>query len=92
MLVRRSGLALVDGTKLWDMHRPLEADCELQLLHFQDVNPAQINKAFWRTCSLMLGYVARHAFKDHVVVKLHSFPRPNGEWRKRRVEVLYFNQ
>lgn len=78
MLVRRSALALVDGEKLWDMHRPLEDNCELQLLHFQDDNPAPVNKAFWRTCSLMLGAVVSSAFKDTIEVILHSFPRPNG--------------
>lgn len=77
MLIRRSALAMVDGSTLWDMHRPLESDCELQLLHFQDENPSHVNKAFWRTCSLMLGAVAKNAFKDHVEVKLHSFPKPN---------------
>ncbi|XP_065201716.1 large ribosomal subunit protein mL39 [Planococcus citri] len=77
MLIRRSALAVVDGSTLWDMHRPLESDCELQLLHFQDENPSQLNKTFWRTCSLMLGAVAETAFKDNVEVKLHSFPKPN---------------
>lgn len=78
MLVRRSALALVDGEKLWDMHRPLEDNCELQLLHFQDENPAPVNKAFWRTCSLMLGAVVSSAFKNTIEVILHSFPKPNG--------------
>lgn len=78
MLVRRSALALVDGEKLWDMHRPLEDSCELQLLHFQDENPAPVNKAYWRTCSLMLGAVVSSAFKNTIEVILHSFPKPNG--------------
>ncbi len=79
MLVRRSALALVNGEKLWDMHRPLEDDCVLDLLHFQIENPAQVNKAYWRTCSLMLGCVLMNAFKDKIEVILHSFPRPNGK-------------
>ena len=29
----RSALALVNG-QLWDMHRPLEEDCTVELLHF----------------------------------------------------------
>lgn len=78
MLMQRSVLAMVDGKQLWDMHRPLESDCELQLLHFRDENPNHANKAFWRTCSLMLGDVAENAFKEGVEVKLHSFPRPSG--------------
>ncbi|KOB73368.1 Mitochondrial ribosomal protein L39, partial [Operophtera brumata] len=37
----------------------------------------QVNKAFWRTCSMMLGACATVAFKDTVAVKLHSFPGPD---------------
>ncbi|XKL64427.1 hypothetical protein PGB90_004513 [Kerria lacca] len=77
MLVRRSALALINGEKYWDMHRPLDADCELQLLHFQDEYPAQVNKAYWRTCSFMLGSVLSNAFKENIEIILHSFPKPN---------------
>nr|CAD7413186.1 unnamed protein product [Timema poppensis] len=76
MLMRRSALALVDKT-LWDMHRPLESGCQLELLHFKDPDPYHVNKAFWRTCSFLLGAVAEKIFKDNVSVKLHSFPSPN---------------
>lgn len=79
MLVRRSALALINGEKYWDMHRPLDADCELQLLHFQDEYPAQVNKAYWRTCSFMLGSVLSNAFKENIEIILHSFPKPNGK-------------
>jgi len=78
MLVRRSALALLNGQELWDMHRPLEGDCQLELLSFQDEDPAHVNKALWRTCSLMLGSVVTNAFKDHIKVNLHSYPRPDG--------------
>lgn len=77
MLTKRSALAMVDGTELWDMHRPLEKDCEIQLLHFQDPDPFQVNRAFWRTCSLLLGGVISNAFKEDIQVNLHSFPSPN---------------
>nr|CAD7610087.1 unnamed protein product [Timema genevievae] len=76
MLMRRSALALVDKT-LWDMHRPLESGCQLELLHFKDPDPYHVNKAFWRTCSFLLGAVAEKIFKDNISVKLHSFPSPN---------------
>nr|CAD7577915.1 unnamed protein product [Timema californicum] len=76
MLMRRSALALVDKT-LWDMHRPLESGCQLELLHFKDPDPYHVNKAFWRTCSFLLGAVAEKIFKDNVSVQLHSFPSPN---------------
>lgn len=80
MLCNRSVLALVDGVKLWDMHRPLESDCEIQLLHFHDSDPYHSNRTFWRSCSLMLGSVLSRAFKDDIKVVLHSFPSPNGEF------------
>lgn len=73
----RSALALVDDTTLWDMHRPLNKDCTLHLLHFHDAEPHHLNKAFWRTCSFLLGAVAENCFKEGVTSILHSFPSPN---------------
>ncbi len=35
-------LALVNGEP-WDMHRPLEDDCELKFLHFKDEDPHHCN-------------------------------------------------
>lgn len=77
MLMQRSALAQIDDATLWDMHRPLEADCHLQLLHFRDTDPYHVNKAFWRSCSMLLGATAENIFKEDVHVKLHSFPSPN---------------
>ncbi len=39
----RSVVALVNG-RPWDMHAPLEEDCELQFLHFKDEDPSICNK------------------------------------------------
>lgn len=77
MLMQRSALALVDDATLWDMHRPLEADCKLRLLNFKDADPYHVNKAFWRSCSMLLGAMAENVFKDDIHAKLHSFPQPN---------------
>eukprot|EP00094_Tigriopus_californicus_P011028 TCALIF_10639-PA protein Name:"Similar to mRpL39 39S ribosomal protein L39, mitochondrial (Drosophila melanogaster)" AED:0.10 eAED:0.10 QI:29/0.8/1/1/0.6/0.66/6/84/336 len=74
-LVDRSALALVNG-KLWDMHRPLEEDCTIELMHFRQDDPFQVNRAFWRSCSFMLGSVLEEVFKDDILVELHSFPAP----------------
>ena len=41
--VDRSALALVNG-QLWDMERPLEEDCTVQLLHFNDEDPFHVNR------------------------------------------------
>ncbi|XP_049880150.1 39S ribosomal protein L39, mitochondrial [Pectinophora gossypiella] len=72
-----SALALVDGHVHWDMHRPLSENCILELQTYTVAEPQQVNKAFWRTCSMMLGAVVSSAFKDNVPVKLHSFPGPD---------------
>ena len=63
VLMDRSALALVDG-QLWDMHRPLESDCTLQLLHFHSEDPFHANRAFWRSCSFMLGAVLEEIFTE----------------------------
>ncbi|XP_067678578.1 large ribosomal subunit protein mL39-like [Haliotis asinina] len=76
LLMTRSALALVNGQP-WDMHRPLEEDCQVQFLHFRDEDPRILNDAFWRTCSFILGHVMETAFKDDVKVDLVSFPKPS---------------
>ncbi|XP_072948234.1 large ribosomal subunit protein mL39 [Epargyreus clarus] len=72
-----SALALLDGAVYWDMHKPLTENCTLELQHFTIAEPQQVNKAFWRTCSLVLGASVSMAFKDNVPVQLHSFPGPD---------------
>jgi len=76
MLIQRSALALVNG-QLWDMHRPLEEDCTVELLHFHSDDPFHVNRAFWRSCSFLLGAAIDSAFKEDIFVALHSFPPPN---------------
>lgn len=75
-MVEKSALALVDDSKVWDIHRPLEDDCTLRFLSFTDDDPYYVNKAFWRTCSFILGAVVQNAFNDNIKVLLHSFPSP----------------
>ena len=79
-LVEHSALSVVDG-RPWDMHRPLEGDCELQLKSFHDLDPFHVNKAFWRSCSFLLGYACESVFGENVPIKLHSFPPPNGMYQ-----------
>lgn len=76
LLMTRSVVALVNGQP-WDMHRPLNEDCELGFLHFKDEDPSLSNEAFWRTGSFLLGYVLERAFKDNHYVELCSFPVPD---------------
>lgn len=76
LLMTRSVVALVNGQP-WDMHRPLDRDCDLSFLHFKDEDPSLSNEAFWRTGSFLLGYVLERAFKDKHYVELCSFPPPD---------------
>ena len=78
VLLDRSALAMVNGT-LWDMHRPLEEESVIELLHFHDDDPFHVNRAFWRSCSFLLGYACESVFGDHIPLQLHSFPPPNGK-------------
>ena len=59
------------------MHRPLDSSCTLQLLNFKTADPASVNRAFWRSCSFILGAVLQRIFKDDAGLFLHSFPKPN---------------
>lgn len=68
-----AALALVNG-EVWDMHRPLESDCSLEFLRFRDSEPAQLNRACWRTGSFILGYIFDRALKDENRVDILRFP------------------
>ncbi|XP_050415778.1 39S ribosomal protein L39, mitochondrial [Patella vulgata] len=76
LLVNRSALALVNGEP-WDMHRPLKEDCSIEFLHFLDEDPRIVNKAFWRSCCLVLGHVLETALQNQYYVELCSFPKPH---------------
>ncbi|XP_032075959.1 39S ribosomal protein L39, mitochondrial [Thamnophis elegans] len=70
---KRSVLALVDG-QLWDMYRPLTHSCEIQFLTFKDEDAEEVNKAYWRSCAMILGCVLEQAFKDEYSVTLVKAP------------------
>ncbi|XP_053687936.1 39S ribosomal protein L39, mitochondrial [Sabethes cyaneus] len=74
---RFSALALLDNHTPWDMRRPLEDSCTLQLLNFTSPEPQIANKVFWRSCSFLLGAVLQKSFKQEAGLFLHSFPKPN---------------
>ncbi|KAM9320367.1 large ribosomal subunit protein mL39 [Gastrophryne carolinensis] len=69
----KSVLALVDG-EVWDMYKPLTKSCNIQFLTFKDVDPEEVNKAYWRSCAAILGHVLEQAFKDEYVVNLVRAP------------------
>lgn len=64
-------------SKYWDMHRPIEEDCRIKFRHFQETDVSFINKAYWRSCSFVMGMAIRMAFKPQVKPMLHSWPKPN---------------
>lgn len=73
---KTSVVALVDNKILWDMHRPLKDSCSLELLTFRGYDPFLVNKAFWRSCSFLLGAAMQRTFKESAGLFLHSFPPP----------------
>uniref|UniRef100_A0A182LXM3 TGS domain-containing protein n=1 Tax=Anopheles culicifacies TaxID=139723 RepID=A0A182LXM3_9DIPT len=77
---QQSALALVDNKTPWDMRRPLRDSCTLQLLNFTSPEPHIANKAFWRSCSFLLGAVLQASFKPEAGLFLHSFPKPNSKY------------
>uniref|UniRef100_V9KZ56 Large ribosomal subunit protein mL39 n=1 Tax=Callorhinchus milii TaxID=7868 RepID=V9KZ56_CALMI len=70
---RRSVLALVDG-EVWDMYRPFHKSCDIQFLTFKDENPEEVNKAYWRSCAMIMGYVLETSFKDKYSITLVRAP------------------
>lgn len=70
---RKSILALVDGQP-WDMYKPLTKSCEIKFLTFKDRDPTEVNKAYWRSCAMMMGCVIERAFKDEYMVSLVRAP------------------
>lgn len=74
-LTQKAVVAMVDG-EVHDVCRPLTRDCELNFKFYKDDDPYLPNKAFWRTGSFLLGYLAERAFKDQFYVQLHSWPQP----------------
>ncbi|XP_053164258.1 39S ribosomal protein L39, mitochondrial isoform X2 [Hemicordylus capensis] len=70
---KKSVLALVNG-EVWDMYRPFTQTCEIQFLTFKDEDPEEVNKAYWRSCAMILGYVLEQAFKDEYSVTLVRAP------------------
>ncbi|XP_025951991.1 large ribosomal subunit protein mL39 [Dromaius novaehollandiae] len=70
---KKSVLALVDG-EVWDMYRPLTKSCEIQFLTFKDEDPEEVNKAYWRSCAMIMACVLKRAFKDEYSVNLVKGP------------------
>ncbi|CAF3068570.1 unnamed protein product [Rotaria socialis] len=101
ILVDRSCLALIDDQHIWDMNRPLDRDCTLKFLHFMEDQCEEQNRAYWRTCSFIIGYILETAFKSNYNVELCSFPPPQfqfgsfaydaklnlGDWKPNRDDL-----
>ncbi|EYC21678.1 hypothetical protein Y032_0019g3958 [Ancylostoma ceylanicum] len=73
LLAKRAILALTsysDGnTQLECMNEPFRDKCSLELLDFQNEKyAAELNKAYWRSCSVLLAAILSEGLKDHVSV------------------------
>ncbi|KAI2615739.1 threonyl-tRNA synthetase [Hypomontagnella submonticulosa] len=58
-LYKRSIVARLDGDKLWDLDRPLEQSCKLELLTFDD---QQGKEVFWHSSAHVLGEACERRF------------------------------
>ena len=58
-LFERTIIARVDGEALWDLERPLEADCRLELLDFEH---PEGKKVFWHSSAHVLGEAAERKY------------------------------
>ncbi|KAK4452063.1 putative threonyl-tRNA synthetase [Podospora aff. communis PSN243] len=58
-LLKRTVVARVDGEELWDLERPLEKSCKLELLDFND---DQGKFVFWHSSAHILGEACERRF------------------------------
>ncbi|KAK4146631.1 uncharacterized protein C8A04DRAFT_25550 [Dichotomopilus funicola] len=58
-LLKRTVVARVDGEQLWDIERPLEKSCKLELLDFND---EQGKFVFWHSSAHILGEACERRF------------------------------
>ncbi len=58
-------VAKLDGDRLWDVWRPLEESCKLQLLDF---NTAEGKKTFWHSSAHLLGQALERMFGGYLCV------------------------
>ncbi|RXM33886.1 39S ribosomal protein L39, mitochondrial [Acipenser ruthenus] len=84
---KNSILALVNG-EVWDMHCLLTQSCEIQFLTFKDEDPEEVNKAYWRSCAMLMGQVLESAFKEEFSVQLLQSPEENLRALTRAVHSL----
>eukprot|EP00163_Fabomonas_tropica_P003222 TRINITY_DN1270_c0_g1_i1.p1 TRINITY_DN1270_c0_g1~~TRINITY_DN1270_c0_g1_i1.p1 ORF type:complete len:702 (-),score=262.11 TRINITY_DN1270_c0_g1_i1:226-2331(-) len=63
-LAERMIAAKVNG-EVWDLMRPLEADCELKLLDFEDEDGHHV---FWHSSAHLLGEVLEHLYDAHLCI------------------------
>ncbi|KAI1471842.1 threonyl-tRNA synthetase [Daldinia caldariorum] len=58
-LYKRSVVARINGEKLWDLERPLEQSCKLELLTFDDPKGKEV---FWHSSAHILGEACERRF------------------------------
>lgn len=62
-LLKRTVIAKLNKEQLWDLKRPLEANCSLELLSFDDAEGKQV---FWHSSAHMLGEASERRFGCHL--------------------------
>ena len=64
-LAQNAIISKVDGTTLWDLHRPLEKSCNLQILDWDsEENNYEARQVFWHSSAHVLGEACERHLED----------------------------
>uniref|UniRef100_A0A1I7X0U7 39S ribosomal protein L39, mitochondrial n=1 Tax=Heterorhabditis bacteriophora TaxID=37862 RepID=A0A1I7X0U7_HETBA len=66
-----SFISNVDNTTIYhSMNEPLEADCTLEFLDFNNEKHAkEVNTAYWRSCAVVLAYTLSQGLREPIKIK-----------------------
>lgn len=80
-LYKRTVVARLDGDneKLWDLDRPLEGDCKLELLDFND---PEGKKVFWHSSAHILGEACERRFGCSLCIGVSAL---NTHWVEHKL-------
>ncbi|KAG0237912.1 hypothetical protein BGW42_008012 [Actinomortierella wolfii] len=66
-VAKMSLLAQLNGVRLWDMSRPLEESCKLEMLAYQENNDA-LQQAYWHSSAHMLGMALERKYGSRLLL------------------------
>ncbi|KAG0256154.1 54S ribosomal protein L39, mitochondrial [Actinomortierella ambigua] len=66
-MAKMSLLAQLNGDRFWDMSRPLEDSCKLEMLSYQENNDA-LQQAYWHSSAHMLGMALERKYGSRLLL------------------------